>query len=148
MIDVKQGMANSTRANIEGLVADGLRLRSQANQGSQQPLREQENVAHDAAIDAAAGAPVRRRRKIKQDRQVTAYLAEYNDVEAHLQENEFIKRYYRKGYSFKRSFFSLFSLHNETGNIWTHLVGKSLSVVPLPPPFFATKNIFPLSLLI
>jgi adiponectin receptor len=44
-------------------------------------------------------------------------------MQEHLKDNPHILNYYRSGYNFKKSLRSLFSLHNETGNIWTHLVG-------------------------
>ena len=54
-------------------------------------------------------------------------------VQAHLKDNPHILNYYRSGYNFKRSVRSLFSLHNETGNIWTHLIGaQQLLCVPGP----------------
>ena len=41
-----------------------------------------------------------------------------------LQDNNFILKGYRIDYSLKDTFRSLFRLHNETGNVWTHLLGK------------------------
>lgn len=53
------------------------------------------------------------------------YLSYCNFDEApeYMQDNAFIVTGYRAGYSYKESFISLFHLHNETGNIWTHLLG-------------------------
>jgi predicted membrane channel-forming protein YqfA (hemolysin III family) len=38
-------------------------------------------------------------------------------------DNEYIKTGYRVYYSYVDNWRSLFMLHNETGNIWTHLIG-------------------------
>ncbi|KAJ3303296.1 hypothetical protein HDV03_004034 [Kappamyces sp. JEL0829] len=50
----------------------------------------------------------------------------FEQVPAYLQDNEFIRNGYRSGYSYKESFISLFHLHNESGNVWTHLIGVLL----------------------
>lgn len=39
------------------------------------------------------------------------------------QDNEYIKGYYRHSMPVRDSIKSLFGLHNETGNIYTHLLG-------------------------
>ena len=36
----------------------------------------------------------------------------------------YIKKYYRVDYSFAQTLRSLFSIHNETGSVWTHLIGE------------------------
>lgn len=43
----------------------------------------------------------------------------------HLVDNEFIRRGYRIGYnrSIKSIFLSLFEMHNETINVWSHMLG-------------------------
>lgn len=47
-----------------------------------------------------------------------------------LKDNEFLLYGYRVDYNRKRDLFkSLFSLHNETMNIWTHLVGGIVFVI-------------------
>jgi hypothetical protein len=47
----------------------------------------------------------------------------FADLPDYLRDNEYITRYYRADYSVRESLASLFRLHNETGNIWTHLTG-------------------------
>lgn len=44
-------------------------------------------------------------------------------LQDHLKDNPHILSYYRANYNFRRSLRSLFGIHNETGNIWTHLIG-------------------------
>lgn len=41
----------------------------------------------------------------------------------YLQDNRFILGGYRRGYSTAMCLRSIFSLHNQTGNVWTHLIG-------------------------
>lgn len=50
-------------------------------------------------------------------------------TQEHLRDNPHILNYYRSGYGFRRSLKSLFALHNETGNIWTHLIGGCWSAL-------------------
>lgn len=41
----------------------------------------------------------------------------------YLRDNEYIVKYYRREQRFRDSWKTLFQLHNETGNVWTHLLG-------------------------
>ncbi|KZV33980.1 heptahelical transmembrane protein 2-like [Dorcoceras hygrometricum] len=50
-------------------------------------------------------------------------LDKYEDLPEYLKDNEFIRDYYRCEWPLKDVLCSVFSLHNETLNIWTHLVG-------------------------
>lgn len=46
-------------------------------------------------------------------------LVEYNSLPAYLKDNEFILGYYRAEWPLKHTFLSIFSIHNETLNVWT-----------------------------
>ncbi|GFQ00993.1 heptahelical transmembrane protein 2 [Phtheirospermum japonicum] len=50
-------------------------------------------------------------------------LMKYDELPEYLRDNEFITDYYRCEWPLKDVILSVFSLHNETLNIWTHLVG-------------------------
>ena len=54
-----------------------------------------------------------------------AFIGEIAEAPLHLVDNEFIRRGYRIGYtkSVKSIFKSLFELHNESVNVWSHLFG-------------------------
>lgn len=72
------------------------------------------------AKGAASNTPLRRRRKVTPLQQ----LAAFNSLPDSLRDNEYITKYYRVNYNAKQTIRSFFGLHNETGNIWTHFVGK------------------------
>nr|XP_009627936.1 heptahelical transmembrane protein 2-like [Nicotiana tomentosiformis] len=62
--------------------------------------------------------------KIKtNNKKLKSKLVKYEELPAYLKDNEFIRDYYRCGWPLKDTALSLFSLHNETLNIWTHLGG-------------------------
>ncbi|WOL03957.1 heptahelical transmembrane protein 4-like [Canna indica] len=50
-------------------------------------------------------------------------LVDYNSLPNFLKHNEFILNYYRSEWPMRDAVFSIFSIHNETINIWTHLIG-------------------------
>ncbi|KAK7283244.1 hypothetical protein RIF29_12640 [Crotalaria pallida] len=50
-------------------------------------------------------------------------LVEYNSLPSYLRDNEYILGYYRAEWPLKHIFLSIFSIHNETLNVWTHLIG-------------------------
>ncbi|XP_038700520.1 heptahelical transmembrane protein 2-like [Tripterygium wilfordii] len=53
-------------------------------------------------------------------------LMKYGDLPEYLKDNEYILDYYRCEWPLKDAFLSIFSWHNETLNVWTHLVGFSI----------------------
>jgi adiponectin receptor len=67
----------------------------------------------------AIHAPTRVRAKRNRKQTTVGFHA----LPAYLKDNEFIRGYYRRVLPVKDSFKSLFGLHNETGNIYTHLFG-------------------------
>eukprot|EP00268_Persea_americana_P013301 TRINITY_DN15792_c0_g1_i2.p1 TRINITY_DN15792_c0_g1~~TRINITY_DN15792_c0_g1_i2.p1 ORF type:complete len:420 (-),score=47.55 TRINITY_DN15792_c0_g1_i2:374-1633(-) len=50
-------------------------------------------------------------------------LVEYHSLPGYLKDNEYIIGHYRSEWPLKQVFLSIFSLHNETLNVWTHLIG-------------------------
>ncbi|KAG2607446.1 heptahelical transmembrane protein ADIPOR1-like [Panicum virgatum] len=50
-------------------------------------------------------------------------LVSYHELPDYMKENEFILNYYRSEWPILNAVLSLFSWHNETINIWTHLLG-------------------------
>ncbi|KAG4930115.1 hypothetical protein AAZX31_17G106600 [Glycine max] len=50
-------------------------------------------------------------------------LLSFWELPEYMKDNEYILRYYRANWPFKQALFSLFRWHNETLNVWTHLIG-------------------------
>jgi hypothetical protein len=72
---------------------------------------------------ASQSAPTRRRTPKKAASAISEYLVTFDALPHHLKDNKFILRGYRSQFTPGKSLRSLFRLHNETGNVWTHLVG-------------------------
>jgi adiponectin receptor len=53
----------------------------------------------------------------------TYHALKNHEIYHFIADNEFINTGYRYGHDFSDAFFSIFTLHNETINIWTHLLG-------------------------
>lgn len=54
------------------------------------------------------------------------HLVEFNALPDYLRDNEYILAHYRADWPLKQTLLSMFTIHNETLNIWTHLVGFML----------------------
>ncbi|XP_010446637.1 PREDICTED: heptahelical transmembrane protein 4 [Camelina sativa] len=50
-------------------------------------------------------------------------LVEYHSLPAYLRDNEYIIGHYRCEWPIKQILLSIFTIHNETLNVWTHLIG-------------------------
>lgn len=50
-------------------------------------------------------------------------LVEYHSLPGYLKDNEFIIGHYRSEWPLKQTLLSMFTIHNETLNVWTHLIG-------------------------
>ncbi|KAJ6367325.1 hypothetical protein OIU77_003641 [Salix suchowensis] len=50
-------------------------------------------------------------------------LVEYHSLPGYLRDNEFIVGHYRSEWPLKQVLLSVFTIHNETLNVWTHLIG-------------------------
>ncbi|XP_028069098.1 heptahelical transmembrane protein 4-like isoform X1 [Camellia sinensis] len=50
-------------------------------------------------------------------------LVEYHSLPGYLRDNEFIVGHYRSEWPMKHVLMSIFTIHNETVNVWTHLIG-------------------------
>ncbi|XP_057508549.1 heptahelical transmembrane protein 1 [Actinidia eriantha] len=63
----------------------------------------------------------------KRSNQTKQYgLVGFEELPAYMKDNEYILKYYRANWPLKQAFFSLFRWHNETLNVWTHLIGFAL----------------------
>jgi adiponectin receptor len=52
-------------------------------------------------------------------KKVKCQLIGYHSLPGYLRDNEFILGYYRAEWPLKQAFLSIFSVHNETLNVWT-----------------------------
>lgn len=52
-------------------------------------------------------------------KKVKYQLVEYHSLPAYLRDNEFIIGHYRSEWPLKQIFLSMFTIHNETLNVWT-----------------------------
>lgn len=68
-------------------------------------------------------------KKVKEKVKHEYRLLEYHACPEYLKDNEFILSYYRADFSLNQALSSLFRMHNETINIWTHLLGFVLFLV-------------------
>lgn len=88
-------------------------------ENSEEDLLSQESVKKSRYGSSSASAEMR--------------LMTYSDLPGWMQDNDYIKCGYRPQLpSFTSCLKSVYGIHTETGNIWTHLVGCSLFVVLAP----------------
>ncbi|GAV67988.1 HlyIII domain-containing protein [Cephalotus follicularis] len=56
-------------------------------------------------------------------KKVKYQLVEYHSLPGYLRDNEYIVGHYRADWPLKQTLLSIFTIHNETLNVWTHLIG-------------------------
>ncbi|KAL2607404.1 hypothetical protein R1flu_025977 [Riccia fluitans] len=61
--------------------------------------------------------------RLKQEVKKGYELVKFQALPEHLKDNEFIFKHYRSDWPLREALGSIFTIHNETLNIWTHLVG-------------------------
>lgn len=91
-------------------------------QPPEQPVTQTATLKQ-AAVSASINA-AKRPRTIA-SRTAEKQLTHFTNLPEYLQDNEFITAYYRApDQTWRSSVGTLFGIHNETGNVWTHLVGE------------------------
>uniref|UniRef100_A0A0E0LDW9 Heptahelical transmembrane protein ADIPOR1 n=1 Tax=Oryza punctata TaxID=4537 RepID=A0A0E0LDW9_ORYPU len=87
-----------------------------------------ESAYHELAPAAPApakggGSKKKRKQQKREEKRKECRLVSYHELPDYMKENEFILDYYRSEWPILNALLSLFSWHNETINIWTHLLG-------------------------
>lgn len=90
--------------------------------------KEEARLPHQQPRHAATSVPGRRNKPStstpkQQKRRLRQAYARYIHLPKEMQDNEYITTGYRVEMGFLDSIKSMFGIHNETGNIWTHLIG-------------------------
>lgn len=70
-------------------------------------------------------------------------LLHWNDLPDYLRDNEYIVTGYRANAGILGAIKSLFRIHNESGNIWTHLLGATCSARRIAYKFTPSANMSP-----
>lgn len=81
-----------------------------------------EKIESDNFLDCENGSKVSSKGN-RLWKKVKYQLVEYHSLPPYLRDNEFILNHYRAEWPLKQIFLSIFTIHNETLNIWTHLIG-------------------------
>ncbi|KAD7117774.1 hypothetical protein R6Q59_005694 [Mikania micrantha] len=81
------------------------------------------NKRGDGTLTKAEGKGKQLWKKVKYQ------LVEYHSLPAYMKDNEYILGHYRVEWPIRQIFMSIFTLHNETLNVWTHLIGFFLFLV-------------------
>eukprot|EP00798_Chlamydomonas_sp_ICE-L_P017428 gene17428-23729_t len=87
------------------------------------------NAARSAAMNSAPRSRKGRKPPDAPGSSLAKELEIYENLPDYLKDNEFIKKYYRSNLALKESLWSLFKWHNETGAVWTHLIGFLLFLI-------------------
>ncbi|XP_073002337.1 heptahelical transmembrane protein ADIPOR1-like [Typha latifolia] len=83
-----------------------------------------ESEPREVVMEKKADKKRKRRQKKMEMVEVKKYeLVSYEELPEYMKENEYILGHYRAEWPIPNALLSLFSWHNETINIWTHLVG-------------------------
>ncbi|PON66787.1 AdipoR/hemolysin-III-related [Parasponia andersonii] len=84
--------------------------------------REDSKVSSET-MESSQGGSSREAKGKRIWKKVKYQLVEYHSLPGYLRDNEYILRHYRSEWPLKHVLLSIFSIHNETLNVWTHLIG-------------------------
>jgi len=73
-------------------------------------------------------AHIHNRKHVHMQAAIATTLNTFNNLPSYLQDNEYIRRGHRGPMSVRDAFRTILRLHTETGNVWSHLLGKSTCV--------------------
>ncbi|KAJ3115070.1 hypothetical protein HDU96_001234 [Phlyctochytrium bullatum] len=104
-----------------GRVPHGVEVEIAAKHGIEEAWSKVERKAERKDVDTAEKVLETEKKKRWFSRGRLVYY-DWEEVPRYLRDNPYIKTMYRSGYTYTENWISLFHLHNESGNIWTHLV--------------------------
>ena len=99
----------------ERFVCDGFEQRM----GSRNGNCEDSNVLHRKVSSHSESAESNEGKGKRLWKKVKYQLVEYHSLPGYLRDNEFIIGHYRSEWPLKQVLLSIFSIHNETLNVWT-----------------------------
>lgn len=80
------------------------------------------NVSHNHVTDNNLNKKKKKKKRNKA-KPIQYSLMSYWELPEYMKDNEFILNYYRANWPLPQALFSVFRWHNETLNVWTHLIG-------------------------
>ncbi|XP_047310841.1 heptahelical transmembrane protein 1-like [Impatiens glandulifera] len=94
--------------------------------GREMDEKDIDSQTSSIAITQTSKSKMKIKSKAKKNKPKQHPLLSYNELPEYMKDNEFILNYYRSDWPLKQALFSVFSWHNETLNVWTHLIGFGL----------------------
>ncbi|KAK9109763.1 hypothetical protein Sjap_017823 [Stephania japonica] len=89
--------------------------------GSEKSMVGSKGLLENRGMDCEEGSKEGKGKRLW--KKVKYQLVEYHSLPGYLKDNEYILGYYRSEWPLKHIFLSIFTIHNETLNVWTHLIG-------------------------
>lgn len=74
---------------------------------------------HDGDESSGAKKIKKKKKKKPQKTRKRGELMSFSELPEYMKDNEYILNYYRAEWSIRDAFFSVFSFHNESLNVWT-----------------------------
>ncbi|KAJ3316279.1 hypothetical protein HDU76_001921 [Blyttiomyces sp. JEL0837] len=141
----RTGTGNDGPAGINFQIEDeekGGSRGGHAGRGVKLDLDDEDDLYHDMAERRTEQGPwvleeIRKRKEegVSWWKKGRLPFYHFREVPRYMQDNPDIWKHYRCGYSYHENWISLFHLHNESGNIWTHLLATIL--------FLSLSNLIP-----
>ncbi|XP_057762128.1 heptahelical transmembrane protein 4-like isoform X2 [Arachis stenosperma] len=87
----------------------------------------------DEAVESVSGGCSRAGKRRRLWKKMKSQLVEYHALPGYLRDNEYILRHYRPEWPMKQVLLSIFTIHNETLNVWTDELRTTLPSMDMLP---------------